>query len=194
MELISQRKYARLRGVTHRAVQKAVAEGRIPAHHGGKICAAEADAAWERNTDPTKPKGTATARLAARPPRQPGQGSATTPAEAGHAAGAAAAAGGDGLDTDLSGSTLAEARTVSERFKALTARLEYEQKLGRLVDAEQVAREWERIIGVSRTKVLALPSKIRTRLPKLDAEDVATIEQLVRETLEELAEGDSGRA
>ena len=51
---ISQRAYARQRGVTHRAVQKAVMTGRITTNPDGTIDPARADAQWTANTDPAR--------------------------------------------------------------------------------------------------------------------------------------------
>lgn len=177
--LVSQREYARRRGITHRAVQKAIAAGRIRTHEG-KIDPAQADADWPLTTDPSKPKGTATGREmradnpAAAPPHddEPLRGAA-----------------GPRADGALA---YAQSRAIREAYEARLRKLDYEERRGKLVDAEQVARRWEQVIGISRTKVLALPSKIRTRLPKLTPADVAVVEQLVRETLDELAAGDGG--
>ena len=47
---ISIRAYARHRGVSHTAVEKAIAAGRISPLADGSIDAATADAEWERNT------------------------------------------------------------------------------------------------------------------------------------------------
>ena len=49
---LSQRAYARHRGVTHRAVQKAIKTGRITTNSDGTIDPARADAQWTANTDP----------------------------------------------------------------------------------------------------------------------------------------------
>ena len=49
---LSQRAYARHRGVTHRAVQKAIKAGRITTNSDGTIDPARADAQWTANTDP----------------------------------------------------------------------------------------------------------------------------------------------
>lgn len=172
MNLVSQRAYARHRGTTHRAVQKAIESGRI-ATHDGKIDPAEADRMWELNTDPGKPKGTATQRDA--------DGVATPPA-------GAPPDGGGGKLRD-GGLSYADARAVREAYAARLAKLDYEERSGKLVNADKVGEAWQQIVQASRTKVLALPSKIKTRIPKMTADDVAMIEQLVRECLEDLAEG-----
>ena len=49
---LSQAAYARHRGVSREAVNRAIREGRIPVGANGRINPAEADAAWERNTTP----------------------------------------------------------------------------------------------------------------------------------------------
>jgi hypothetical protein len=51
-EPMSLRAYARHRGVSLRAVQKAIASGRIAARADGRLDAATADANWARNTAP----------------------------------------------------------------------------------------------------------------------------------------------
>ena len=180
------REYARHRaaaglvGGTLAAVQTAIKAGRIKylqVDGAKKINQAEADIAWSETTNggqaaaqgkPLGPGAPAAPRLPT-PPADP-------PTD-----------DGDELPGGIS---YAGARAAREKYMAELAKLEFLEKSGKLVDAEAVARRWEQVIGISRTKVLALPSKIRTRLPKLTAADVAVVEQLVRETLDELAAGD----
>lgn len=169
MSLVSQREYARRKGITHRAVQKAIAAGRILAHDG-KVDPDEADRMWSLNTDPSKPKGTATART---PPAEPPAGAPP-----------------DSVNRSLRGEgglSYADARAVREAYQARLAKLDYEERSGKLVNADQVAEAWEKIIQASRTKVLGLPAKIKTRIPKLTADEVGLIEGMVRECLEDLA-------
>jgi hypothetical protein len=54
MPLVSQRQYAKHRGVSHVAVQKAVREGRIRADAQGKVDPEQADRDWAQNTSPAK--------------------------------------------------------------------------------------------------------------------------------------------
>jgi hypothetical protein len=56
MPLMSQRGYARHRGVALNAVQVAIKRGRIETTEDGKIDSELADAQWERNTSPYAPK------------------------------------------------------------------------------------------------------------------------------------------
>ncbi len=51
------REYSRHRGVTTPAVLKAIRNGRIERGEDGKIDQEEADAAWNRNTDPSQTRG-----------------------------------------------------------------------------------------------------------------------------------------
>jgi len=52
MALLTARKYADHRGVSHTAVQKAIQQGRIKAAPDGKIDVEQADRDWDRNTSP----------------------------------------------------------------------------------------------------------------------------------------------
>lgn len=60
---LSQRAYAAHRGVSLRAVQRALEDGRITALPDGSIDAEKADADWESNTDATKRPKSASGRL-----------------------------------------------------------------------------------------------------------------------------------
>src|ERR1700732_3148955 len=60
---LSIRAYAKVRGVSHVAVLKAIKAGRIPIEPDGAIDLGKADAAWARSTDPGRKK----ARQRARP-------------------------------------------------------------------------------------------------------------------------------
>ena len=52
MPLVSLRKYAEHRRVSHTAVQKAIKQGRIKTAPDGKIDVEQADREWDRNTSP----------------------------------------------------------------------------------------------------------------------------------------------
>jgi len=174
--LLSQRAYARHRaelglpGTTHRAVQKKLQRGCITANADGLIDSDAADAAWAANSD----EGYR---------RNPGQ-EARARAPAVHRAAAPAA---DRAGDPVPG-TLAEAALREKTYKAELARLEYEERSGKLLPADEVKLRWQGIVTLARTKVLGLPAKIQQRLQHLEPADVAIIEELVRETLEELAD------
>jgi hypothetical protein len=100
MALVSQRAYARHRGVSLAAVQKAIKLGRIRTTADGKIDVEQADRDWERNTNYGGP-----------------------------------VAAGDAI---VSGPSYAQSRAVREVYTARLAKLEYEERIGKLVPADQV--------------------------------------------------------
>jgi hypothetical protein len=83
---------------------------------------------------------------------------------------------------------LNESRAWKEHYQAELARLQVEEKLGTLIDAAEAETRWSALIASCKTKLLAIPSKARSRLPKLDNSDVSLLEKLVREALEELTQ------
>ena len=140
---LSQRAYARHRGVTHRAVQKAIKTGRIATNSDGTIDPARADAQWTANTDPASaaryelneeneqsPPGAEVAtgngggvgvRPASRRPTGPGpprprSGSAELPTAGGYLA----------------------SRAVREAYRARREKLAFERESGALVRVEEV--------------------------------------------------------
>lgn len=136
---ISQRAYARLRGVALSAVQKAIKTKRITPNADGTLDPERANQEWERNTfaGKTLHQATQTTRpqvvpLSAPPPR-----------------------GGSGMpgQPDVSSDPVAaylRARAVSETFKAKTAQLEYEERAGKLIQATKAgeyAAHWSAIVG-----------------------------------------------
>src|SRR5580704_17230008 len=65
---LSIRAYAKIRGVSHVAVLKAIKAGRIPIEPDGAIDPGKADAAWERSTDPGRTKSRTKAKPCPQPP------------------------------------------------------------------------------------------------------------------------------
>ena len=133
---VSQRAYARLRGVALSAVQKAIATKRITPNPDGSIDPERANQEWERNTfagktlhQATRPQGSP---VSAPPPR----GGSAIP-----------------VQPDVSSDPVAaylRARAVSETFKAKTAQLEYEERAGKLIQATKAgeyAAHWSAIVG-----------------------------------------------
>ena len=144
-EEISQRAYARHRGVSHKAVQKAIAQGRITAN-GGKIDPAAADAQWEANTDQSKPRNSVSGRPKLVPPlpQVAAQNSPEPPA-------------GNGA-THPGG--YAGSRAVRENYLARLAKLEYEERAGTLIkaaDAEKLIFEFNRR---ARDAIMSIPDRV----------------------------------
>ena len=80
-----------------------------------------------------------------------------------------------------------ESRARTEHLKAELLELDRKQKEGLLVPAADVEAKWLEIVTLARTKTLGIPSKAKQRIPDLDVGAMATLEDIVRETLEDLA-------
>jgi phage terminase Nu1 subunit (DNA packaging protein) len=152
---LSLRAYARHRGVTLQAVQKAVADGRITVDRDEKnrikVDPKKADAQWARNTQGAKDRTKAPAH------------------------------------TSIEGPSYAESRAVREEYQAKIAKLTFEEMSGKLVDAEEVKKAWTSIIAITKTRLLSVPSKAKSKIPHLTLDDIATLEELIREALSEVA-------
>lgn len=141
---MTQAEYARHRRVSRPAVLKAVRSGRIRLGPDGRIDPAEADAAWRRNTDPSKPSNSVSGDprgAAARPHRPPNGARHSAPRDV-----------SAGPDYNLS-------RAVREAYLAKLVRLEYEHKSGSLRDAEEVRKAFFEANRRARDLLLALPDR-----------------------------------
>ena len=169
--------YARLRGVSSQAVRYAIDSGRLKnsvrQKSNGKfeILPDIANIEWDANTDVTKQNN-----MKNKPSRP------TAFVKPGHQI----RTGDNNPAIDFN-----NAKAQREWYMAELARLEFEQKDGKLIDAEEAKSAWFKIITETKTKFLALPTKARANLPHLTLGDVSVIERLVRESLEELANGES---
>jgi hypothetical protein len=83
--------------------------------------------------------------------------------------------------------SLSQASAEEKRWRAKLAELTYQQRAGELVPAKDVTDRLTNIFTVCRTKLLAIPSKAKSSIPALTHADVATLDDLVRQALEELA-------
>ncbi|MBI4910969.1 MAG: hypothetical protein HY820_45585 [Acidobacteria bacterium] len=140
MALISQRAYAKHRGVSLAAVQKAIKAGRIRTTADGKIDAAQADADWERNTGPR---------------RHPGK-AASSPALPKSAPPAAEPMPG-GLD-------YARARAVRENYMARLAKIDFEERSGKLVSRDEVQVAAFNKFRTFRDGMLNIPDRVSAML------------------------------
>jgi hypothetical protein len=165
------REYARMRGVSVVAVSKAVKTRRISLVRG-KIYPAKADKEWERNTQP----GQRAVNTRRKPPKT--------------AAPAAAADPGQPRDTpDSQPNSYATARARREETLANMAQMDYDVKMGVLVNAGEIREKIAKLHTEAKTRLLGVASKCKARLPQLSAIDVSIIEDLIREALGEIASG-----
>ncbi len=126
---MSLRAYARHRGVSLRAVQKALASGRITARQDGRLDAAATDANWTRNTAPrplpaskpaNKPAPVPASPQSARHHSEPPRREPTEPPK---------------LESGLEYS---KARAVRESYLARLAKIDFEERTEKLVSRDEM--------------------------------------------------------
>jgi hypothetical protein len=160
-EHLSQRAYARARGVTHRAVQKQLQSGHIHLEPDGLIDRARADTEWTAETNPAKAVGApgpgfaaAAAGLLGRPQAI----SEATPPAPPLARPLPNGAAKPGLGSSLE--AFSQARTLNETYKARTTRLEFERLEGSLVRADDMRLSGFNAARRARDLLLALPDRL----------------------------------
>lgn len=172
--LISQRAYARRRGVTHTSVQEAIKLGRISTV-GGMIDPVKADKQWKENTDRSKPRnsvtGDPTHRRDPRKPERPmGEDTEKTEKEA---------------PDEASGYAFHRARR--EKYQADLAMLSLGQRSGQLLKADEVKAAAFSEAQRERDILIALPDRLSATLAAIqDPEEVhrileAEIERICQE-------------
>lgn len=101
----------------------------------------------------------------------------------------------DGDEDGDGGSPNFTASNAREKYwKAKMAELKFREADGELIDIQTVKKEWTAILSTVRGKLLAVPSKVKLRVPALTADDVMTLQDMIREALEELATPDPVQA
>lgn len=160
---LSLRAYARHRGCTLRSVQKAIRGRRLVAsivQVEGKPRIADpelADREWAANTDHTRSPGRAIDDLE------------------------------ELDDEDAPGGSLTSAAAREKHWKAELAELTYKQRAGELVLAAEMQAEITDTFSTVRSRLLGVPSKVKQAHPELPLAVLATIDDAIREALEELA-------
>jgi hypothetical protein len=137
-EPMSLRAYSRHRGVSLRAVQKAIASERITTRKDGRINAEEADTQWTKNTAP-----------------RPEPGSTYRPAPAG-------ARDLDQVEPRPEGGAVeySRARAIREGYLARLSKLDYEERTNKLVSREQIEVEAFTRYRVYRDGMLNIPDRV----------------------------------
>lgn len=131
---VSKRAYARLRGVSHTAVNKAIQSGRITLEPDGTIDPAKADAEWGANTDPSMQRGAAATASA---PEGSAEAIADAPSTGGQPSADRPAPAEAPVPSPGGGMNLHAAKTANEVLKAKLADLKLKQQKGVLVDREK---------------------------------------------------------
>lgn len=167
---VTQAEYAKHRGVSRQAVHKALRAGRIVVGEDGKIDQEAADAAWKGNSSPQMQPGSLNGG-AGQPRQRESVG-------------------------DSSALSYAQARSVREGWQARLARLEYEERVGVLLNRDEVKVAVFNKDRRVRDLLLALPDRVTPLIATTPEEQVtiyAILQDEVLRALKELA-GDFGRS
>ena len=174
---MSIREYARHRGVSHTAVRKAIQAGRIQLEAEGGIDPARADAAWAANTrssvetSPHPPRPAETPRPV--PPFQVSGGNFPQ-----------ATSGNNAATPDYH-----KARAVKEFYAARLAKLDFEEREGKLVSIDEINVQHFNRARRLRDRMLMIPRRLSAQLA---AEcDARVVEEMlagaISDALEELS-------
>ena len=184
-EPMSLRAYARHRGVSLRAVQKALASGRISTRADGRLDADVADANWARNTAPRPlPASTPPKKRANKPAT-----SAASPQSAHHHAEPRPAIREPDPPRLESGLEYSKARAVRESYLARLAKIDFEERSAKLVSADEAKVAAFNRFRQFRDGVLNIPDRLAAVLAaETDPSRVhATLATEIRKVLLEFA-------
>lgn len=134
---MSRRQYAAHRGVSHTAVGKAIATGRITTEADGTIDPVKADRQWDAQTDPAKQRGPNAQAMGAATAAGTARASATKPVprSAIEAVSETLREAGAEPDPTAGGEvSFLRARMANEVLKAQTAKVKLAKMKGELVD------------------------------------------------------------
>ena len=177
---LSIRAYAQHRGVSHTAVAKAIKAGRISKEPDGSIDPAKADAQWARNTLPSQNPNTSAAKPAPKVATPPVSTVSSREAQV-------------PLETRATAPDYQTSRAIREAYAARLAKLEFEERTGKLLNADEVKVKHFNLARLLRDRIQQIPRKLA---PQIVAAVVAQPDQRVvedllvdaiREALEELS-------
>lgn len=190
MTLITKAEAARALGVTKEAVYAAIRTNRLSvvrtADGRELVNSSTMREEWQRNTQKRIGRG----------PKPPAGTTAFTPLRPGEVEArlsrGAAKASSSSPDSHLARTREVipdydESRARTEHLKAELLELERQQKEKILVKAEEIEAKWVEIITLARTKLLGIPTKAKQRIPDLDTDAIGILDDIVRETLEDLS-------
>ena len=183
--LMGYREYARHRGVSLGAVQKALRAGRISANEEKKIDSAVADREWDVNTDASRIAVSAIEVAAPLAQKEisfaaPAGGEADRPA------------GEELTGSDSNASRYRESRASREFYVAAKQKVEYEQLLGQLINVDEAKRIAFTSFRAIRDSVLNVAARIKDQLAA-ETDPHVCEELLERELSAALASVDVGQ-
>jgi len=162
MELVTAAQFSRDIKVTKAAVSKALKSGRLDeakVNRDGKVFLVKdkAFSIWEQTSDPSHPRA--------------------------RKKDVVKTIGVSGEDVP----SFNESRAKREAMMARLAEIDVEEREKLLVPSEEVKNAWIQLVTIAKTKVLGIPTKAKQRIPDLDKGAMALLDEIVRETLEDLA-------
>ena len=78
-------------------------------------------------------------------------------------------------------------RSKREAMMARLAEIDVEEREKVLVPSAEVEASWIQLVTIAKTKVLGIPTRAKQRIPDLDKNAMSLLDEIVRETLEDLA-------
>lgn len=165
MALLSIRGYAKHRGVSHEAVRLAVKDGKLK------------NSILSETKDGKKPIVLIDPEAADQ--EWPNGGGATPKLSAPQA--------GVNEKHAKTAEVFHNARTARESYAAKIAKLEYDKRSGKVAEIEEIKKVWTDAAAKARTAFLAVPSKMRQRVPEFSESQYHILEEIIRETLEHLS-------
>jgi hypothetical protein len=197
MEPVSLRAYARHRGVSLRAVQKAIQAGRIEKNRAGKIDVEIADTQWQRRTAPRP----LIAKQSQNPHKQEtvsADGHSRQPAEPNRILNAVADPRMDLPRGDLPGTNgvdYSRARAVRETYQARMSKLDFEERSDKLLSRDEVQVAAFNKFRTFRDGMLNLPDRLAAILAA--ESDSAKVHEIlateIRKALVEFADDTDSR-
>ncbi|MEM5461596.1 hypothetical protein VSR69_43565 [Paraburkholderia phytofirmans] len=154
MSEMSQRQFAALVGVTHRAVQKAIETGRITLNTNGKIDPSTALEQWRKNTDESRRSFTDLSRAATAPmPLIPANEPDSADADVESLAGA--------KEEDPSLAAYRASRAAREQLRFQREQIELDQLRGSIIELAEAQRLGYTALRIVRDAVLNIPVRVK---------------------------------
>lgn len=182
---ISLREFGRRVDLSGEAIRKAVRNGKIPSDCVGEITLSsgrkrpviineqKAAAALEANTSPTAKRNNKKISESVKRRKnnqEPSPGESHTPPLEDPSG-----------SKQPAGPSIAQSQGVREFYRAKLAKVEYETKIGKLVDAEAIQLEMVTMIKAATSKLRGVPTKAKPRIPHLTVDDIEILEDLIDE-------------
>lgn len=166
-ELISIREAARRLGVSDTAVHKAIKAGRVfvADHTGGGrplMDWEDVERRWHANSDASKRSHVGSRGS----PRREGEAPQVVLPKSSSGAGPGARGGETKADA-ASGTSYAQSRAVRELFAARLAKLDFEERSGKLVDVSELKVEAFRVHRAIRDSILNIPDRCAPQLASM---------------------------